>query len=151
MKILSVMNYVVVRLRDRHPEMDIFISSTDAQKYIPQTQQITVIINYRGSVFTTPESSDAIVQQQILRLTATVIVGKNCDALNALDHIRSALGGLQPPDCDHLIWLEKEINTGESDGFCRYILEMATSSLFIAEQDSTDLPLLTEVNYEETE
>ncbi|HHB2144516.1 Gp37 family protein [Escherichia albertii] len=151
MKVLSVMNYVVVRLRDRHPEMDIFISSTDAQKYIPQTQQITVIINYSGSVFTTPESSDAIVQQQILRLTATVIVGKNCDALNALDHIRSALGGLQPPDCDHLIWLEKEINTGESDGFCRYILEMATSSLFIAEQDSTDLPLLTEVNYEETE
>ncbi|WP_414092395.1 Gp37 family protein [Escherichia albertii] len=151
MKILSVMNYVVVRLRDRHPEMDIFISSTDAQKYIPQTQQITVIINYSGSVFTTPESSDAIVQQQILRLTATVIVGKNCDALNALDHIRSALGGLQPPDCDHLIWLEKEINTGESDGFCRYILEMATSSLFITEQDSTDLPLLTEVNYEETE
>ncbi|PFF95815.1 Gp37 family protein [Escherichia albertii] len=151
MKILSVMNYVVVRLRDRHPEMDIFISSTDAKKYIPQTQQITVIINYSGSVFTTPESSDAIVQQQILRLTATVIVGKNCDALNALDHIRSALGGLQPPDCDHLIWLEKEINTGESDGFCRYILEMATSSLFIAEQDSTDLPLLTEVNYEETE
>lgn len=145
------MNYVVVRLRDRHPEMDIFISSTDAPKYIPQTQQITVIINYSGSVFTTPESSDAIVQQQILRLTATVIVGKNCDALNALDHIRSALGGLQPPDCDHLIWLEKEINTGESDGFCRYILEMATSSLFIAEQDSTDLPLLTEVNYEETE
>ncbi|WP_105198593.1 Gp37 family protein [Escherichia albertii] len=151
MKVLSVMNYVVVRLRDRHPEMDIFISSTDAQKYIPQTQQITVIINYSGSVFTTPESSDAIVQQQILRLTATVIVGKNSDALNALDHIRSALGGLQPPDCDHLIWLEKEINTGESDGFCRYILEMATSSLFIAEQDSTDLPLLTEVNYEETE
>lgn len=151
MKILSVMNYVVVRLRDRHPEMDIFISSTDAPKHIPQTQQITVIINYSGSVFTTPESSDAIVQQQILRLTATVIVGKNCDALNALDHIRSALGGLQPPDCDHLIWLEKEINTGESDGFCRYILEMATSSLFIAEQDSTDLPLLTEVNYEETE
>ncbi|EJS1735126.1 hypothetical protein NW666_001128 [Escherichia albertii] len=151
MKVLSVMNYVVVRLRDRHPEMDIFISSTDAPKYIPQTQQITVIINYSGSAFTTPESSDAIVQQQILRLTATVIVGKNCDALNALDHIRSALGGLQPPDCDHLIWLEKEINTGESDGFCRYILEMATSSLFIAEQDSTDLPLLTEVNYEETE
>ncbi|ENE7486466.1 Gp37 family protein [Escherichia albertii] len=151
MKVLSVMNYVVVRLRDRHPEMDIFISSTDAPKYIPQTQQITVIINYSGSVFTTPESSDAIVQQQILRLTATVIVGKNCDALNALDHIHSALGGLQPPDCDHLIWLEKEINTGESDGFCRYILEMATSSLFIAEQDSTDLPLLTEVNYEETE
>ncbi|EPC0819566.1 Gp37 family protein [Escherichia albertii] len=151
MKVLSVMNYVVVRLRDRHPEMDIFISSTDAPKYIPQTQQITVIINYSGSVFTTPESSYAIVQQQILRLTATVIVGKNCDALNALDHIRSALGGLQPPDCDHLIWLEKEINTGESDGFCRYILEMATSSLFIAEQDSTDLPLLTEVNYEETE
>lgn len=151
MKTLSAMNYVVFILCKRHPEMDIFISSTDAQKYIPQTQQVAVIINYIGSVFTTPESSDAIVQQQILRLTATVIVGKNCDALNALDRIRSALGGLQLPDCDRLLWLEKEINTGESGGFCRYILEMATSSLFIAEQESTDLPLLTEVNYEETE
>ena len=110
-----------------------------------------MIINYSGSVFATPESSDAIVQQQILRLTATVIVGKNCDALNALDHIRSALGGLQLPDCDRLLWLEKEINTGESGGFCRYILEMATSSLFIAKRESTDLTLLTEVNYEETE
>ena len=70
------MNYVMVQLRDRYPEMDIFISSTDAQKYIPQTQQVAVIINYSGSVFTTPESSDAIVQQQILRLTATVIVDK---------------------------------------------------------------------------
>lgn len=151
MEILSVMNSVVTRLREHNSEMDIFISSKDAQKYIPQTQRVAVIINYSGSVFATPESSNAIVQQQILRLTATVIVGKNCDALNALNHIRSALGGLPLPDCDRLLWLEKEINTGESGGFCRYILEMATSSLFIAEQESTDLPLLTEVNYEETE
>nr|WP_249418585.1 Gp37 family protein [Escherichia fergusonii] len=43
------------------------------------------------------------------------------------------------------------MNAGESGGFCRYILEMATSSLFIAKRESTDLTLLTEVNYEETE
>lgn len=151
MEILSVMNSVVTRLREQNPEMDVSISSVDTHKYIPQTQQVTVIINYSGSLFVMPESSDALVQQQTLRLTATVIVGKNCDALNALDRIRSALGGLQLPDCDRLLWLEKEINTGESGGFCRYILEMATSSLFIAEQENTDLPLLTEVNYEETE
>ncbi len=77
MEILSVMNSVVTRLREHNSEMDIFISSKDAQKYIPQTQRVAVIINYSGSVFATPESSNAIVQQQILRLTATVIVGKN--------------------------------------------------------------------------
>lgn len=54
MEILSVMNCVVTRLREHNPEMDVFISSTDAQKYIPQTQQVAVIVNYSGSVFTTP-------------------------------------------------------------------------------------------------
>ncbi|HEI2547345.1 TPA: hypothetical protein SI553_002872 [Escherichia coli] len=151
MEILSVINSVVTRLREQNPEMDVFISSVDANKYIPQTQQVTVIINYSGSLFAMPESSDALVQQQTLRLTATVIVGKNCDALNALDRIRSALGGIQIPDCERLLWLETEINAGESGGFCRYILEMATRSLFIAKRESTDLTLLTEVNYEETE
>ena len=76
MEILSVMNSVVTRLCEQNPEMDVSISSVDAHKYIPQTQQVTVIINYSGSLFAMSESSDALVQQQTLRLTATVIVGK---------------------------------------------------------------------------
>ncbi|KOK84704.1 Gp37 family protein, partial [Salmonella enterica] len=33
--------------------------------------------------------------------------------------------------------------------FCRYALDMTAGTLFIAEQESKDLPLLTVVNYEE--
>ena len=51
MEILSVMNCVVTRLREHNPEMDVFISSTDAQKYIPQTQQVAVIVKEGANKF----------------------------------------------------------------------------------------------------
>ncbi|MEX8991664.1 Gp37 family protein, partial [Salmonella enterica] len=38
---------------------------------------------------------------------------------------------------------------GDAANFCRYALDMTASTLFIAEQESKDSPLLTIVNYEE--
>ncbi|EKD2338987.1 Gp37 family protein [Salmonella enterica] len=129
--------------------MDIHISSTDAKVYIPTGQQVTVLIHYCGSVFAEPENTDATVQKQLIRISATVIVPQISDAINALDRLRRSLGGIELPDCDRPLWLESEKYIGDAANFCRYALDITASTLFIAEQESKDSPLLTVVNYEE--
>ncbi|MEA7538886.1 Gp37 family protein, partial [Salmonella enterica subsp. enterica serovar Virginia] len=41
-----------------------------------------------GSVFTAPENTNATVQKQLIRISATVIVPQISDAINALDRLR---------------------------------------------------------------
>ncbi|EAV5106605.1 hypothetical protein E4W68_16810, partial [Salmonella enterica] len=96
-----------------------------------------------------PENTDATVQKQLIRISATVIVPQISDAINALDRLRRSLGGIELPDCDRPLWLESEKYIGDAANFCRYALDMTASTLFIAEQESKDSPLLTIVNYEE--
>ncbi len=88
METLSVVHTVANRLRELNPDMDIHISSTDAKVYIPTGQQVTVLIHYCGSVFAEPENTDATVQKQLIRISATVIVPQISDAINALDRLR---------------------------------------------------------------
>ncbi|EAC0557618.1 hypothetical protein EZ809_22275 [Salmonella enterica subsp. enterica serovar Richmond] len=149
METLSVVNAVATRLRELNPDMDVLISSADPKAYVPNVQQITVLIHYRGSVFAASESTDATVQKQTLRISAAVIVPQISDAINALDRLRRSLGGIELPDCDRPLWLESEKYIGDAANFCRYALDMTASTLFIAEQESKDSPLLTIVNYEE--
>ncbi|VUC91182.1 putative cytoplasmic protein [Salmonella sp. NCTC 11881] len=108
METLSVIHTVANRLRELNPDMDIHISSTDAKVYIPTGQQVTVLIHYCGSVFAEPENTDATVQKQLIRISATVIVPQISDAINALDRLRRSLGGIELPDCDRPLWLESE-------------------------------------------
>ncbi|SQJ30638.1 putative cytoplasmic protein [Salmonella enterica subsp. enterica] len=108
METLSVIHTVANRLRALNPDMDIHISSTDAKVYIPTGQQVTVLIHYCGSVFTAPENTNATVQKQLIRISATVIVPQISDAINALDRLRRSLGGIELPDCDRPLWLESE-------------------------------------------
>ena len=151
METLSVINTMVNRLRELNPDMDILISSADPKEYVPTEQQTTVLIHYRGSIFVSPENIDTTVQKQTLRITASVIVPQISNAINALDRIRSLLGGISLPDCDRPLWLKREEYLGENAGFCRYLLKMTASTLFIADRESKDLPVLTIVNYEETQ
>lgn len=94
METLSVVHTVANRLRELNPDMDIHISSNDAKVYIPTGQQVTVLIHYCGSVFTAPENTNATVQKQLIRISATVIVPQISDAINALDRLRRSLGAL---------------------------------------------------------
>ncbi|EHJ1675930.1 hypothetical protein J9I48_003916 [Salmonella enterica] len=149
METLSVVNTIANRLRELNPDMDVLISSADPKADVPNVQQITVLIHYRGSVFAEPENTDATVQKQLIRISATVIVPQLSDAINALDRLRRSLGGIELPDCDRPLWLESEKYIGDAANFCRYALDMTASTLFIAEQESKGSPLLTVVNYEE--
>ncbi|EOZ9392107.1 Gp37 family protein [Enterobacter cancerogenus] len=136
-------------LRQSDAGIDVFISATDPMEYIPAENKATVLLQYSSSAFTSSESIDVIVLKRTLKITATVIVPKLSEAINALDSVRDVLGGISLPGCDRPLSPENEKYLGEDRGFCRYILELATSMPFIANQVSEDLPLLTDVNYQE--
>ena len=61
------------------------------------------------------------------------------------------LGGHTPPGCRRRIWLTREVFIGEVRGLWQYALDFATESVFIEDSDLPSGPLLTEVNYEESE
>ncbi|WP_435951683.1 Gp37 family protein [Dryocola sp. BD626] len=149
METLSVVNAVANKLRESHSEMNIIISPIDPKGYIPCNQQPTVLIHYYGSIFTAPVNTDSNMQIRTLQINVAVIVPEISEAINALDKVRNSLGGITLPDCESPLWLANEKSLGESEDICRYILEMATSALFIADRESKDLPLLNFVNYEE--
>lgn len=149
METLAIINAIVKCLQESVSELDALILATEPTEYIPKGNKPTVILKYCGSDFTSLESTDAIVLKRTLKLTATVIVPNIDEAINALDLVRDALGGISLPNCDRPLWPENERYIGEKTGLCRYILELATSMPFIANQVSEDLPLLTLVNYKE--
>ncbi|MDX7669433.1 Gp37 family protein [Enterobacter cloacae] len=149
METLTIINTVINRLQKSVPELDVFISEIDPLEYIPAANKVTVLLQYCGSTFTSLESTDAIVLKRTLKMAATVIVPKISEAINALDRIRDALGGIILPGCDRPLCPDNEKYLGENSGLCRYILELASSMPFIANQVSKDLPLLTVVNYKD--
>lgn len=152
METLAIINAAVKHLQESDSELDVIISAADPLEYIPEENKATVLLQYCGSAFTSLESTDATVLKRTLKMTATVIVPKVSEAINTLDHVRDALGGISLPGCDRPLWPDNEKYIGENAGFCRYILELASSTPFIANQVSEDLPLLTVVNYkDETE
>ncbi|QUJ05000.1 hypothetical protein KCP78_21345 [Salmonella enterica subsp. enterica] len=74
------------------PRYDIHISSTDAKVYIPTGQQVTVLIDYCGSVFAEPENTvDATVQKTTNPDFRHRYCSANKDAINALDRLRRSL------------------------------------------------------------
>lgn len=148
METLSVITALREYLRELNPDMDVSISTQSATDYIPLNNRPAVLIHYSGADFAATESTDAVVQRRTLHFTATVIAPQ-ADALNALDRTRQTLGGIALPGCDRLLWMKSETFIGNNAGFACYALEMASSALFIANQESKDLPLLTIVNYEE--
>ncbi|HHE4760842.1 TPA: Gp37 family protein, partial [Enterobacter hormaechei] len=54
-------------------------------------------------------------------------------------------------NCRRRIWLTREVFIGEVKGLWQYALDFATESVFIEDSDLPSGPLLTEVNYEESE
>lgn len=149
METLAILNTVVKCLQETVPELDVLISATDPVEYVPEGSNPTVLLEYSGSDFASLISTDAIVLKRTLKMTVTVIVPKIDEAINVLDRVRIALGGISLPGCECPLWPVNENYIGENAGVCRYILELATNMPFIVNQVSDNLPLLTLVNYKE--
>ena len=111
-----------------------------------------MLLSYAGSRFDKPDDIGAVIQPQTIQLCVTVVFrqlnGKR-GAIDVLDAVRRILGGYTP-NCRRRIWLTREVFIGEVKG-CGSTLDFASESVFIEDSDLPSGPLLTEVNYEESE
>ena len=149
METLAIINTIISSLQESDSELNVLITEIDPKEYIPAGNKVTVLLQYCGSEFTSLNCTDATVLNRTLKITATVIVPKIIEAINVLDRVRDALGGISLPGCDLPLSPDNEEYIGENTNFCRYILGLTTSMTFIANQVSKDLPLLTVVNHKD--
>lgn len=113
----------------------------------------SLLLSHANPKFAVMADIGAILQPQTITMSATIVLQQlngPFGAVDVLDAVRQALGGYVPPNCYRRIWLVRDQFLGESQGLWQYAIDFSTESLFIEDCDSTDEPLLTIVNYEET-
>lgn len=145
----AVINAIVTQLQQALPELATQFMPFCPPTFAPDEPRDTVVLSYPGSDFTPPQSTDVGVQIQTLHILATVITPEAHSPLNPLDRVRQALGGIALAEGECPLWLVGETCDGASNGFWRYTLELAIRTVFIPCQEGKDLPVLTQVNYEE--
>ena len=141
-------------LREKLPQLQVEYFPEKPAEYRLNHPVGALLLSYAGSRFDRPDDTGAVIQSQTIQLCVTVVFrqlnGKK-GAINVLDAVRRILGGHTPPGCRRRIWLTREVFIGEVRGLWQYALDFATESVFIEDSDLPSGPLLTEVNYEESE
>ncbi|EHL6280429.1 TPA: Gp37 family protein [Escherichia coli] len=154
MNVLPVLDAVLARLREKLPQLQVEYFPEKPAEYRLNHPVGALLLSYAGSRFDRPDDTGAVIQSQTIQLCVTVVFrqlnGKK-GAINVLDAVRRILGGHTPPGCRRRIWLTREVFLGEVRGLWQYALDFATESVFIEDSDLPSGPLLTEVNYEESE
>jgi len=154
MNVLPVIDAVVTRLQEKLPTLQVEYFPEKPADYRLNHPQGALLVSYTGSRFDRPNDIGAVIQSQTLQLCVTVVfrqLNGKTGAIAVLDVIRCILGGYTPPNCRRRIWLTREVFIGEVKGLWQYALDFATESVFIEDSDLPSGPLLTEVNYEESE
>ena len=154
MNVLPVLDAVLTRLREKLPQLQVEYFPEKPAEYRLNHPVGALLVSYAGSRFDKPNDIGAVLQTQTIQLCVTVVFrqlnGKR-GAIDVLDAVRRILGGYTPPNCHRRIWLTREVFIGEVKGLWQYALDFATESVFIEDSDLPSGPLLTEVNYEESE
>ncbi|QLO03826.1 hypothetical protein HV141_09935 [Citrobacter freundii] len=154
MNVLPVIDAVVARLKEKLPTLAVEYFPEKPAAYRLNHPKGALLVSYAGSRFDKPNDTSAVIQAQAIQLCVTVVFrqlnGKQ-GAVDVLDVVRRILGGYTPPNCRRRIWLTREVFIGEVSGLWQYALDFATESVFIEDSDLPSGPLLTEVNYEESE
>ena len=154
MNVLPVLDAVLTRLREKLPQLQVEYFPEKPSEYRLNHPVGALLVSYAGSRFDKPNDIGAVLQTQTIQLCVTVVFrqlnGKR-GAIDVLDAVRRILGGYTPPNCRRRIWLTREVFIGEVKGLWQYALDFATESVFIEDSDLPSGPLLTEVNYEESE
>lgn len=145
----AVINAILAQLQQQLPELATRFMPVCPPSFVPEELRETVVLSYPGADFTPPQSTDAGVQTRTLHFLATVITPEDQNPLHLLDRVRQALGGLAIVNGECPLWLVSEKYDGLANGFWRYALELAIRMVFIPCQEGNDLPVLTQVNYEE--
>lgn len=154
MNVLPVIDAVVARLKEKLPGLSVEYFPEKPAEYRLNHPVGALLVSYAGSRFDKPDDIGAVIQPQTLQLCVTVVFrqlnGKR-GAIDVLDMLRRILGGYTPPHCRRHIWLTREVFIGEVNGLWQYALDFATESVFVEDSDLPSGPLLTIVDYEESE
>ncbi|EIA5671504.1 Gp37 family protein [Escherichia coli] len=154
MNVLPVIDAVVARLKEKLPGLSVEYFPEKPAEYRLNHPVGALLVSYAGSRFDKPDDIGAVIQPQTLQLCVTVVFrqlnGKR-GAIDVLDMLRRILGGYTPPDCRRRIWLTREVFIGEVNGLWQYALDFATESVFVEDSNLPSGPLLTIVDYEESE
>lgn len=154
MNVLPVIDAVVARLKETLPGLSVEYFPEKPAEYRLNHPVGALLVSYAGSRFDKPDDIGAVIQPQTLQLCVTVVFrqlnGKR-GAIDVLDILRRILGGYTPPHCRRRIWLTREVFIGEVNGLWQYALDFATESVFVEDSDLPSGPLLTIVDYEESE
>ena len=139
MNVLPVIDAVVARLREKLPTLAVEYFPEKPAEYRLNHPKGALLVSYAGSRFDKPNDIGAVIQPQTIQLCVTVVFrqlnGKQ-GAVDLLDVVRR---------------MTREVFIGEVKGLWQYALDFATESVFIEDSDLPSGPLLTEVNYEESE
>lgn len=154
MNVLPVIDAVVARLKEKLLGLSVEYFPEKPAEYRLNHPVGALLVSYAGSRFDKPDDIGAVIQPQTLQLCVTVVFrqlnGKR-GAIDVLDMLRRILGGYTPPHCRRRIWLTREVFIGEVNGLWQYALDFATESVFVEDSDLPSGPLLTIVDYEESE
>ena len=154
MNVLPVIDAVVARLKEKLPGLSVEYFPEKPAEYRLNHPVGALLGSYAGSRFDKPDDIGAVIQPQTLQLCVTVVFrqlnGKR-GAIDVLDILRRILGGYTPPHCRRRIWLTREVFIGEVNGLWQYALDFTTESVFVEDSDLPSGPLLTIVDYEESE
>lgn len=154
MNVLPVIDAVVNRLREKLPTLAVEYFPEKPTEYRLNHPTGALLVSYAGSRFDKPNDTGAVIQSQTIQLCVSVVFrqlnGKE-GAVAVLDVVRRLLGGYTPPNCRRRIWLTREVFIGEVKGLWQYALDFATESLFVEDSDLPSGPLLTIVDYKESE
>lgn len=150
---LQIIDAVKARLTTLMPGLAVEYFPERPDEYRLNHPKGALLVSYLGSQFGEADDVGAVIQERTVKLTVTVVLrqlnGKN-GAVDLLDTVRLALVGFKPPHCSKTRALSEKF-LGESAGIWQYALDVATETVQVEDvQVGTD-PLLTLVNYEETE
>ena len=152
MNVSELLSAVVLRLRAKLPALHVDFFPESPAEFRLNHPVGAVLVSYGKSTFGRTQDVGVVIQPQTVRFNATAVLrqlnGKG-GAVDVLDLLRQSLGGWRPPDCQRDIWLVEDVFLGQREGLWQYVLTFETVTVFVQDSESADLPLLTQVEYED--
>ncbi|MBN3132647.1 Gp37 family protein [Pectobacterium brasiliense] len=154
MDVNPVIDAVVARLKEKLSQLQIEYFPERPADFRLNHPVGAVLVSYAGSRFGKPEDIGAVMQSHTITLNTTVVfrqLNGRQGAVAVLDVVRRVLCGYKPPNCSRKIWLVRDVFLGNVGGLWQYALDFSTESVQLEDTDLPDGPLLSLVNYEESE
>ncbi|KGF30492.1 Gp37 family protein [Oligella urethralis] len=141
------------RLRKSIANMAVELFPEKPDEYRLNHPNGAILVSYRSSKFEETNDITYVVQPRRVVFTVSVLrrqLNGNTGILDVLDAVRLALTGFKGPNCRRKFYVLQEIYLGETAGIWQYSIDFATEMMQVEEAEEIKLPVLTVVNYEES-